>query len=118
MKFYSYKLYNRSSILVVLLNALFLISCVPARLQRELIAVQEAQQINLNAEYIKIHMTDGSVYTFHQWTIYEKEELIYGVGMHYNVNRKKISGNQLSSEPFPVPFGEIALIGTIGTSDL
>ncbi|MFC2116241.1 hypothetical protein ACFLTU_07180 [Bacteroidota bacterium] len=95
-----------------MLNALFLTSCVPTRLQRELIAVQEAQQINPKAEYVKIHMHDGGVYVFHQWTINEKEELIFGVGGYYNANRNKISGNQMGDEPFPVSFGDIALIET------
>jgi len=113
VRFYSsYILTSLGPVFFVLLNVLVLTSCVPTRLQRELIAVQEAQQINPNAEYVKIHMHSGNVYVFRQWTINEKEELIYGVGGYYNANRKKIPGNQVSGEPYPVPFNEIALIET------
>jgi hypothetical protein len=101
-----------SAVLSLLTIIILFQNCVGTRVQREVMAVEDAQQLNREAEYLKLHISDGTLYVLHSWQIEADRELISGMGSFYNMNRKLITESTTEDSKFFVPFSDVALIET------
>ena len=86
--------------------------CTTTRIQREVAAVTEAQELNQNANYLKAHMLDGKLYILHNWNVDDNENTVSGVGSLYNANWKLIDKVQSEVNKFIIPLSEVALFET------
>lgn len=66
-----------------------------------------AQDIDPQAPFLKVHLTDGSVYVLTRWRIDERDRLISGEGVRYDVHRAV-----LGEGSFEVPFDGVGVLET------
>lgn len=84
----------------------FLLSgCVTQRASRELIAVENAK--NIEAKYLKVHLKDGFLYLLNTWSIDSQAKTIKGNGNYYDFNRKF-----LKLGDFTIPFDRVTILET------
>ncbi len=86
--------------------------CTTTRIQREVAAVTEAQELNQNANYLKVHMLDGKLYVLYNWNVNDNENTVSGLGSLYNANRNLTAMVQLETDKFIIPLSEVALFET------
>lgn len=93
------------TVILAIALALFLLSCRTQRVSRELVAVENAKK--LYAKYLKVHVSDGSLYLLTNWKINDKEKIISASGNLYDLNRRFITAGK-----FYIPFDKIAVLET------
>ena len=77
-----------------------------------MVAVSKARLLNRESKYLKVHLTNGSLYVLHSWQVESPKKIISGMGSHFNANRILIKEAKKEADKFMVPFSDIALIET------
>lgn len=102
---------------------LLLADCQAPEINRELAAVENAKNINLKHQYLKVHLLDGKLYVLHQWKVDDPNRMITGYGNLLDANRRLLTGRgtypnneqirrEKTGAPFAIPYEDIVLVET------
>ena len=105
MKKLIYVLFSMPIIALILLDSCTLYP----RIEREVVAVHRAKELNKWAKYLKVHMKDGELYVLHDWTIRDDHGFLQGTGNRYDINRKLVGS---PAQTFRISIPEAALFET------
>jgi len=86
--------------------------CVTTRINKELVAVENAMQLSPKSEYLKVHMNDGTLYVLNSWNINGESRMIEGRGTYYNIRRNPVTQTSMAESDFLIYFDDIALLET------
>lgn len=109
--------------LLVVFLILLLAECQAPEIKRELVAVENAKNINLEHQYLKVHLVDGRLYVLHQWKVDDPNRMITGYGNLLDANRKLLTGRgtypnneqirrEKTGAPFAIHYEDIVLVET------
>ncbi len=103
------KFLEKILISLIILSLIFLPGCSANRIERVTHTAEKVGSIPPSKEYsyIKLHMKNGEVYLFNDWSLNKDENMILGNGNHFDINRQQIAEGQ-----FTIPVNDIVLAET------
>lgn len=90
-----------------LLAVLALAACTSTWWRAQLFPPRDLPKVDLDAPFLKCHMSDGGLYVLTRWSTSEERRTVSGAGLRYDPERRVVAEGS-----FELPFDSIALLET------
>ena len=98
---------REGAVALALAVGLTALSGCPKKLERSLVAPEQAHTLDHDSPYLKVHMRDGGLYVLTEWSVDEGRRLVTGAGDRFDARRAVIA-----SGPMAVPIRDVVLFET------